>query len=130
MAHKRLYSLYFKVNRRYLRVATPAYIKELAVNAFQNNLIGGLQYQACLRPVKEGEAIYHVVHGSYGFEYNTAEEALAAWEKGTDFHIYGGPYCSNRDDVHVLIRLMKGDLIIAHGTPKETPCDTATTSTS
>lgn len=130
MAHKRKYSLYYQVNRRYLRVATSAYIKEVAVHVFQDKLLNGLQYRACLRPVKEGEVVYYVVHRAYGFEYNTAEEALAAWEKGTDFSIYGGPYCSSRNDIHVLIRLKTGDLVVAHGTPKETPCGTATTSTS
>lgn len=80
-----------------------------------------MMYQACLRPVKAGETIYHMVHGAYGVKYTSAEAALADWNKGTDFEIYGGPYCSKRDDIHAFIRLVDGTLVLAHGTPKEAP---------
>jgi len=38
----------------------------------------------------------HVI-GAYGRNYNTVNEALIDWNKGLDFKVYTGPYCSKRD---------------------------------
>lgn len=116
---KRKYALYYKVNGKHRRVSQGAYFKEQAVHIFQNRLLDGFQYHASLRPEKVGETIYHIVHGAYGIRYETSRAALNDWRKGIDFEIYGGPYCSNRDDIHVFIRLVDGTLVEAHGTPKE-----------
>ena len=37
------------------------------------------------------------VVAAYGRKYNTVNEALTDWDKGYDFKIYNGPYCSKRD---------------------------------
>ena len=37
------------------------------------------------------------VMGAYGRKYNTVADALIDWNKGKDFKIYTGPYCSKRD---------------------------------
>lgn len=119
--HKRKYSLYYKIDGRYYRVSETEYYKDTAVRVFQNRLLDGLVYGACLRPVKEGETRYLIVHGAYGIRYESTTAALHDWRAGVDFEIYGGPYCSKRDDIHVFIRLTDGTLVRADGTPKEAP---------
>jgi hypothetical protein len=39
---------------------------------------------------------------AYGRKYNSQSEALADWEAGKDFKIYGGPYTSIRDESQLL----------------------------
>ena len=39
---------------------------------------------------------FHVT-AAYGRKYSTVAEALVDWDKGLDFKIYTGPYCSKRD---------------------------------
>lgn len=45
---------------------------------------------------------------AYGRDYKTGKAALADWAAGKDFKIVGGPYCSNRDIVHLK---MIGDFV-------------------
>lgn len=47
---------------------------------------------------------------AYGRKYTTAEEMLADWNRGKDFHIYQGPYCSIRD-YEILKREAEGNRI-------------------
>ena len=42
--------------------------------------------------------------GAYGKQYHDAESAKAAWNKGVDFKILNGPYCSIRD-IRTMVRL-------------------------
>lgn len=113
----RLYSLYYKIGIRYYRVSRIALPKDKAVQVFQNQLLDGLCYQACLRPTEENEACYYLTGGAYQRSYNSADTALSDWAAGKDFRIYDGPYCSKRDAICVLIRLVDGQLIPAKGTP-------------
>jgi len=41
------------------------------------------------------------VIGAYGRDYKSKAKALADWNAGLDFQVYGGPYISKRDaDAH------------------------------
>lgn len=37
------------------------------------------------------------IKAAYGRKYLTMDDALEAWNKGLDFKIVNGPYCSYRD---------------------------------
>ena len=37
------------------------------------------------------------ITAAYGRKYNTLDQALTDWNKGLDFKICSGPYCSKRD---------------------------------
>lgn len=37
------------------------------------------------------------IKSAYGRKYKTIKEALEDWDKGKDFRVFNGPYCSNRD---------------------------------
>lgn len=53
------------------------------------------------------------IHGAYGRHYNTKEELLKAWEGGSDFKVWGGPYCSIRDLDYIMEN--HGRIILSYG---------------
>lgn len=39
-----------------------------------------------------------ILQGAYGRTYDTWLQAVTDWERGRDFKIENGPYCSKRDE--------------------------------
>lgn len=53
--------------------------------------------------------------GAYGRIYTTKETALSDWNKGKDFKILNGPYCSIRDIDHIKRLHDSASIMIADG---------------
>ena len=96
-----MWSLYLKVERRYVRISESSYTKATAVRVFQTALLGFTMqgYNVSLQKVKDSDKWADVMLvPSYGRSYESAEQVEADWESGKDFTVKGKTAQCNKAD--------------------------------
>jgi len=93
------YSLYWKIDTRFVRISSIALPKAQAVRTFQSMLLGGLHLGACLRPIKHGELYAKLILvPAMNRDYEDAASLLEDWNAGKDFKVIGRTTMCNKAD--------------------------------
>lgn len=83
-----MYSVYYKVQKKWVRLTSLSYPRTQAVRAFQNTLLTGIEVE--LRKVRDRDLIADLILvPSYGKKYESEAEVLKDWEANRDFDIRG-----------------------------------------
>lgn len=95
-----MYSLYFQVARRYVRITPLEFAKSQAVSVFQSALLGNLALGACLRKVRDRDRFAtHVLTPAFAQDFASEEQVLDAWKRNQDFNIRGRDTVACRTDI-------------------------------
>lgn len=96
------YGFFFKIGRRWVRIGVQAFPKPQAIRVFQDALLGWIEFNASLRPIRGNELQATLIaKPAYGRDYKSEEAVLKDWEENKDFINHWpktrGTYCNKQD---------------------------------